>query len=108
MPDLHSAAMIAVIALVTAALRFLPFFIFGENRKTPPLVTYLGQVLPYAIMGMLVVYCLKGVSLTAFPFGIPELLGCAAVILLHIWKRNTLLSIGAGTVCYMLLVQFVF
>lgn len=108
MPNLHSALMIAVIALVTAALRFLPFLIFGENRKTPPLVTYLGQVLPYAIMGMLVVYCLKGVSLTAFPFGIPELLGCAAVILLHIWKRNTLLSIGAGTVCYMLLVQFVF
>ena len=108
MPDLHSALMIAVIALVTAALRFLPFLIFGENRKTPPLVTYLGQVLPYAIMGMLVVYCLKGITLTAFPFGIPELLGCAAVTLLHIWKRNTLLSIGVGTVCYMLLVQFVF
>ena len=108
MPNLHSALMIAVIALVTAALRFLPFLIFGENRKTPPLVTYLGQVLPYAIMGMLVIYCLKGVSLTAFPFGIPELLGCTTVTLLHIWKRNTLLSIGAGTVCYMLLVQFVF
>ena len=108
MPNLHSALMIVVIALVTAALRFLPFLIFGENRETPPLVTYLGQVLPYAIMGMLVVYCLKGVSLTVFPFGIPELLGCAAVTLLHIWKRNTLLSIGAGTVCYMLLVQFVF
>ena len=108
MPDLYSALMIAVIALVTAALRFLPFLFFGENRKTPPLVTYLGQVLPYAIMGMLVVYCLKGVSLTAFPFGIPEFLGCAAVTLLHIWKRNTLLSIGVGTVCYMLLVQFVF
>jgi branched-subunit amino acid transport protein AzlD len=108
MPDLHSALMIAVIALVTAVLRFLPFLIFGENRKTPPLVSYLGQVLPYAIMGMLVVYCLKGVSLTTFPFGIPELLGCAAVTLLHIWKRNTLLSIGVGTVCYMLLVQFVF
>ena len=108
MPNLHAALMIAVIALVTAALRFLPFLIFGENRKTPPLVSYLGQVLPYAIMGMLVVYCLKGVSLTAFPFGIPELLSCAAVTLLHIWKRNTLLSIGAGTVCYMLLVQFIF
>ena len=108
MPNLHSALMIAVIALVTAVLRFLPFLIFGENRKTPQLVTYLGQVLPYAIMGMLVVYCLKGVSLTAFPFGIPELLGCVAVTLLHVWKRNTLLSIGAGTVCYMLLVQFVF
>ena len=108
MPDLHSALMIAVIALVTAALRFLPFLIFGENRKTPPLVSYLGQVLPYAIMGMLVVYCLKGVSLASFPFGIPEIVGCLAVTLLHIWKRNTLLSIGAGTVCYMLLVQFIF
>ena len=108
MPDLHSAAMIAVIALVTAALRFLPFLIFGENRKTPPLVSYLGQVLPYAIMGMLVVYCLKDISFTSAPFGIPEIICCIVVTLLHIWKRNTLLSIGAGTICYMLLVQFVF
>lgn len=108
MPDFHAAAMIAVMALVTAALRFLPFLIFGENRKTPPLIAYLGQVLPYAIMGMLVVYCLKGVSLTAAPFGIPEIIGCVIVAGLHIWKRNTLLSIGTGTVCYMLLVQFVF
>ena len=108
MPDLHSALMIAIIALVTAALRFLPFLIFRENRKTPPLVSYLGQVLPYAIMGMLVIYCLKGISFAAFPFGIPEIISCLVVILLHIWKRNTLLSIGAGTVCYMLLVQLVF
>lgn len=108
MPDLHSALMIAVMALVTAALRFLPFLIFGKNRTTPPLISYLGQVLPYAIMGMLVVYCLKDVSLGSAPFGIPELIGCAVVTLLHIWKRNTLLSIGAGTVCYMLMVQFIF
>lgn len=108
MPDLHSALLIAVMALVTAGLRFLPFLIFGEKRKTPPLVAYLGQVLPFAIMGMLVVYCLKDVSFTAAPFGIPEIVGCAVVTLLHIWKRNTLLSIGAGTLCYMLLVQFVF
>ena len=108
MDKLHAAAMIAVIALVTAALRFLPFLIFGENRKTPPLVAYLGQVLPYAIMGMLVVYCLKDVSFVSGSFGIPEALGCAAVALLHIWKRNTLLSIGAGTVCYMLMVQLIF
>lgn len=108
MDKLHAALMIAVIALVTAGLRFLPFLIFGENRKTPSLVTYLGQVLPYSIMGMLVVYCLKEVSLTASPFGIPEIIGCAVVTALHVWKRNTLLSIGAGTVCYMLLVQFVF
>ena len=108
MPDLHSALLIAVCALVTIGLRFLPFLIFGENRQTPPLITYLGQVLPFAIMGMLVVYCLKDVTLTAAPFGIPELLGCAAVAGLHVWKRNTLLSIGGGTVLYMLLVQFVF
>jgi len=100
MPDLHSAAMIAVIALVTAVLRFLPFLIFGKNQQTPPLISYLGQVLPYSIMGMLVVYCLKDMTFTAAPFGIPEIIGCVVVTLLHIWKRNTLLSIGTGTVCY--------
>lgn len=108
MPDLHSAAIIAVIALVTAGLRFLPFWVFGENRETPKLISYLGQVLPYAIMGMLVVYCLKGASFTSAPYALPELLGCGAVVLLHLWKRNTLLSIGGGTICYMLLVQLVF
>ena len=108
MDKLHTALLIAVVALVTIGLRFLPFLIFGKNRQTPPLITYLGQVLPYAIMGMLVVYCLKDVTLTAAPFGIPEAIACAVVALLHIWKRNTLLSIGAGTLCYMLLVQFIF
>lgn len=108
MPDLHSALTVAVIALVTAGLRFLPFLIFGENRKTPPLIAHLGRVLPFSIMGMLVVYCLKDVALTTVPFGIPEAIGVATVALLHIWKRNTLLSIGAGTLCYMLLVQLVF
>ena len=106
--DFHSAALIAVMALVTMLLRFLPFLIFGENRKTPKLITYLGRVLPYAIMGMLVVYCLKGVTPLAYPYALPELLACAAVVLLHIWKRNTLLSIGVGTVFYMVLVQLVF
>ena len=108
MNELHSAAVIAVIALVTIGLRFLPFLIFGENRSTPPLIAHLGQVLPFAIMGMLVVYCLKDMTLNAAPFGTPEIIGCIVVAGLHTWKRNTLLSIGAGTVCYMLLVQFVF
>ena len=108
MNNLHSILIIAVAAIVTATTRFTPFLIFGENRRIPPIVEYLGKVLPYAIMGMLVIYCLKGVSFAAFPFGIPEMIGCLVVILLHIWKRNTLLSIGAGTVCYMLLVQLVF
>ena len=108
MDNIHAVLTIAVCALVTAALRFLPFLIFGENRKTPEVIAYLGKVLPFAIMGMLVVYCLKDVSFVSGSFGIPEALGCATVALLHIWKRNTLLSIGAGTVVYMLLVQLVF
>ena len=108
MADLRDVLLVAVVALVTIALRFLPFWIFGESRTTPPLIAHLGQVLPYAIMGMLVVYCLKDMKLTTAPFGIPELMGCALVAGLHIWKRSTLLSIGAGTLCYMLLVQFVF
>ena len=108
MNKLHSVLIITVVALVTAALRFLPFLIFGEGKSTPPLVSYLGQVLPYAIMGMLVVYCLKDVQLLSGSFGIPEILGCAVVTILHIRKRNTLLSIGVGTVFYMLLVQLIF
>lgn len=105
---MHDVLLVVVVAAVTAALRFLPFLIFREGRTMPGWLSHLGQVLPCAIMGMLVVYCLKGVSLTAAPFGIPELLGCAAVALLHIWKRNTLLSIGVGTVFYMVLVQLIF
>ena len=106
--NVHSALIIAVTAFVTIVLRFIPFLVFGESRKTPPLIIYLGQVLPFAIMGMLVVYCLKGISFTAAPFGIPELIGCTVVAALHVWKRNTLLSIGGGTLCYMFLVQFLF
>jgi branched-subunit amino acid transport protein AzlD len=100
--------MIAVMTLVTMATRFLPFLIFGEKRKTPKSILYLGKVLPCAIMGMLVVYCLKDVAPLSFPYGLPELLGIAAVAGLHIWKRNSLLSIGVGTVFYMVLVQLVF
>ena len=108
MDKFYAAAMIAVIALVTAALRFLPFFIFRGNRKTPKYIEYLGKVLPFAIMGMLVVYCLKGVTFTALENWLPYFLATAAVVLLHLWKRNTLLSIVTGTVLYMVLVQAVF
>ena len=105
---MHDGLLIVVAALVTAATRFLPFLLFGGKRKTPERITRLGKVLPCAIMGMLVVYCMKDVSVMSAPYGIPELISCAAVAGLHIWKRNSLLSIGAGTVCYMLLVQLVF
>ncbi len=105
---MHNVLIVAVATLVTMATRFAPFLIFRGDRKTPDSIVYLGKVLPCAIMGMLVVYCLKDTSVVAYPYGIPELLGCLAVALLHLWKRNTLLSIGAGTVFYMVLVQLIF
>ena len=106
--NLHSALIVAVVALVTIALRFLPFVIFSGSKTKPPFVAYLGRVLPYAIMGMLVVYCLRNIQLFSAPHGAPEFIACAAVVLLHLWKRNTLISIVGGTTCYMLLVQLVF
>ena len=107
MTDFYGIAMVAVIALVTAALRFLPFLLL-RGKQTPPFIAYLGKVLPFAIMGMLVIYCLRHISFAAMPFGIPELLACAVVAAVHVWKRYTLLSILSGTVLYMILVQLVF
>ncbi|GFI04427.1 MAG: branched-chain amino acid transporter AzlD [Lachnospiraceae bacterium] len=108
MDELHAGLMVAVIALVTLFLRSLPFLLFGGKRKTPVFITYLSNVLPYAIMGMLVVYCLRNTNFLAAPHGLPEVIACGAVALLHLWKRNTLLSIALGTVLYMFLVQAVF
>lgn len=93
---------------VTMRTRFLPFLIFGEKGETPAVISHLGRVLPYAVMAMLVVYCLKGLDFSAPGSFVPELLCTALVAGLHVWKRNTLLSIGVGTVAYMLLVQLVF
>lgn len=99
---------VAVMALVTASLRFLPFLVLGGGRKTPEIIQKLGKILPYAIMGMLVVYCLKGVTFTSVGGFAPSLIACLVVGVLYVWKRNTLVSIVCGTVCYMLLVQVVF
>lgn len=93
---------------VTMLTRFLPFLIFGEKGETPAVISYLGRVLPYAVMAMLAVYCLKGLDFSAPGSFVPELLCTALVAGLHAWKRDTLLSIGVGTVAYMLLVQLVF
>lgn len=105
---LYPILMVLVSALVTALLRFLPFWIFSGKRKTPGIILYLGRVLPYAIMGMLVVYCLKNMSFAESPFGIPEIVSSAVVVLLHLFKRNTLLSICGGTIVYMVFVQMIF
>jgi len=99
---------ILMISLGTMSMRFLPFLIFPAGKPTPKYIQYLGKVLPGAVFGMLVVYCLKNVSITAFPFGIPELIGIAVTAVLHLWKKQMILSMGAGTIVYMILVQFVF
>jgi len=108
MTDIHALTMIAVMAGVTFLLRFLPFLAFPADKETPAVITYLSNALPYAIMGMLVIYCLKDVTIFSGNHGIPEGICVILVILLHKWKHNSLLSIGAGTVAYMLLVQMVF
>ena len=99
---------IAAVVLGTMTTRFLPFLFFPADKPTPKYIRYLGEVLPFAVIGMLVVYCLKGTEMTAWPFGLPEVIASAAVILLHKLKKNMLLSIAGGTLCYMLLVQVVF
>lgn len=98
---------VVIMAAVTILLRVLPFLVFSRG-KTPAYVSFLGKYLPYAIMGMLVVYCLKGISFVTMPFGIPELAAAAVVVFLHLWKRNTLLSILCGTACYMAIIQLIF
>lgn len=100
--------LIALMAGGTILTRFLPFILFPAQRRTPSYVIYLGQVLPAAVIGLLVIYCLKDVSITATPFGLPEWLAIILVILLQRWKKNALLSIGAGTALYMLLLQLFF
>lgn len=104
----HTIAIIIVVALCTILTRSLPFWIFAGKKELPETIKYLGKVLPSAIMTILVVYCLKGVNPMTGSRGIPELVAVALVVALHLWKKNTLLSIGAGTLCYMFLVQVVF
>lgn len=99
---------ITLCVLGTMATRFLPFLVFSGDKPAPKYIQYLGKALPAAIFGMLMVYCLKNVSILTGSHGIPELIAIAVVVSLHLWKRQMLLSIAVGTVCYMLLVQFVF
>ena len=101
---IYLIAAIAVVALVTWSLRAAPFVLFG-NRPLPEGMRYLGKVLPPAIMTVLVIYCLRNISIAQFPFGLPELAACALVVLLHTIRRNMYLSIIAGTVCYMVLLR---
>lgn len=98
------------LAMIGATLftRFLPFLFFPAGKKTPRYITYLSNTLPYATIGLLVVYCLRGISFTARPYGLPEILSIGVIAVLHVWKGNSMLSIGAGTVFYMALIQTLF
>ncbi len=92
----------------TMLSRFLPFLLISSRRPTPKFIIYLGKALPSAIFGMLVIYCLKNVTFTSGTFGIPELASIAVTVLIHLWRRNMMLSMAAGTACYMVLVNLVF
>lgn len=99
---------IGMVMLGTMMTRFLPFLLFPADKPTPKYVQYLGKVLPAAVFGLLVIYCLKDVNIFIGSHGIPELIAIGVVVLLHLWKKQMLLSIAGGTICYMLLVQLVF
>lgn len=103
-----SFLIILAVALTTFVTRVTPFLIFPKGKEIPDTIQYLGKVLTPAVIGMLVVYCLKNTSVMAAPHGIPEAAAVLTVIVLHVWKRNNLLSIGGGTVLYMFLIQAVF
>ncbi len=98
----------AMVVIGTVITRFLPFIIFPDGKKTPDYIKYLGDVLPLAVFGLLIVYCLRDVSILHGTHGIPELISIALTLGIHLWRRKMILSIAAGTVCYMLLVHFVF
>ena len=104
----QTLVILLAVAAGTQITRWLPFLMFPENKQPPKVVLYLGRVLPPAMMGLLVVYCFKNVFWLSGSHGAPELLAVAAVVILHLWKKNVLLSIAGGTALYMILVQAVF
>ena len=108
MTPMQAFITVMLIAAATFATRVIPFLVFPDADEAPKFVRYLGNVLPYAAIGMLVVYCLRHVSLLQGSHGLPELIAILLTVGLHLWKRQMLLSIAGGTVCYMLLIQFIF
>lgn len=104
----YSAVTVAIIAGVSLALRGLSFVAFPQGTKIPNWITRLGQVLPYGIMGFLVVYCLKDTTILTYPYGLPRLISVVLTASLQAWKKNSLLSVLAGTACYMIMIQYVF
>lgn len=108
MSNSYALILIAAMGIATIATRVLPFVIFTRHEEVPPFIMYLGDVLPFASIGLLIVYCLKDVNLMAGTHGIPEAIAMVVVIISYLWKRNTILSMLLGTILYMVLVQMVF
>ena len=104
----HAIIVIIVMGLAVLATRIVPVFIFGRGEKVPEFILYLGRVMPYTAMGLLIVYCLRDMPVLEAPHGLPELISLAVVTLTYLWKRNTILSVVIGTALYMFLVQSVF
>lgn len=105
---IREISIIAIVAACTFATRLFPFLVFGRKKEPSPMIRFLGKVLPSAVMAILIIYCLKNVNFLLPSSVLPQLLSILAVILLHLWKRNNLLSIGLGTLCYMFLIQYIF
>lgn len=101
---------LTILAVVAGTMltRFVPFLVFPESKRPPRIIEYFGRVLPYAMTGLLVVYALRNTPITTGDHGLPELIACMAIVALHLWRRNMLVSIAGGTIVYMLLVQLVF
>ena len=99
---------ISIVAVTTMLTRFLPFIVFPTNKQTPKFIKYISNILPYAVMGLLVVYSLKDALTISWPYALPEMISIAVIFVLHYWKRNMLISISAGTILYMVLIQLVF
>lgn len=105
----HAIITILILAVITLIIRALPFIVLRGNKPVPEFVTYLGKVLPYALIAMLVVYCLKDISFSqGGTYGIPEVISIIFIVIIHKLKHNMLLSVGCGTILYMFLVQFLF
>lgn len=108
MDVIHSVAIIAVVSACTILIRAVPFLLFGGSRQVPETIHYLGKFLPEAIMATLVIYCLRNIEIVEGTHGFPELISVALVAVLHLWKKNILISVGLGTICYMVLIQMIF
>ncbi|MBR5509985.1 MAG: AzlD domain-containing protein [Lachnospiraceae bacterium] len=107
-PSIHAAVIVIIVALCTLFTRLLPFLVFGRKGEPSPMIQFLGKALPPSVIAILVIYCIKNINFLLPSSIIPQAISITLVVVLHIWKRNNLLSISLGTICYMFLIQYIF